>query len=559
MSRAISDKTVIDSASPIIDSIEALFNKALSNVKQTIDAGAGSFSDGLDDAQVVSYELAMIGAELYAARSIVDYAGKCEGEHEMLEHDMAGVFVADTIGKIRWRMDKIRYAAGLAGEDLLPVFESPTTIEFCRTYLAPERLQETGALILIRNSHGRSLLSEDKQIIASSFARVSNEVVAPRAEEIHREDLTIPQEILDAIIEMGCFALSIPERFGGTAPESGHDHLAMVVVTEELSRGSLAAAGSPLTRPEIVSRAIMAGGDEGQKERWLPGIAQGDPLCAVAVTEPDYGSDVAAVRLKATRTSDGWLLDGSKTWCTFAGKAGLVLVLARTDPDPSAGHKGLSLFLFEKPSTDDKEFSFTQAGGGALSGTAIPTIGYRGMHSFTLFFDNFFVPQENLIGGQAGEGQGFYQTMKAFAGGRLQTAARACGVMRAAFSEATRYAKERSVFGKLLSEYQLTQAKIAQMGASLRACREMTYNVARLMDEGKGQMEASLVKLYACRAAEFLTREAVQIHGGMGYSEETPVSRYFVDARVLSIFEGAEETLALKVVAKDLIANAKTL
>jgi (2S)-methylsuccinyl-CoA dehydrogenase len=277
-----------------------------------------------------------------------------------------------------------------------------------------------------------------------------------------------------------------------------------------------------------------------------------------AVTEPDYGSDVAGVRLKATPTEGGWLLDGSKTWCTFAGKAGLVLVLARTNPDPAAGHKGLSLFLFEKPSTNDKEFSYTQDGGGMLSGQAIPTIGYRGMHSFTLFFDNFFVPGEDLIGGPSAEGQGFYQTMKAFAGGRLQTAARACGVMRAAFTEATRYAKERSVFGKPLSEYQLTQAKIAQMGASLRACREMTYDVARLMDDGKGQMEASLVKLYACRAAESLTREAMQIHGGMGYSEETAVSRYFVDARVLSIFEGAEETLALKVVAKDLIANAGT-
>ncbi|MGB1880034.1 MAG: acyl-CoA dehydrogenase family protein, partial [Gammaproteobacteria bacterium] len=384
----------------------------------------------------------------------------------------------------------------------------------------------------------------------------ADEVVAPLAEKIHRDDLTIPQEILSALIEMGCFALSIPERFGGSAPESGHDNLAMCVVTEELSKASLAAAGSPLTRPEIMARAIKAGGDEAQMARWLPGIAAGKPLAAIAVTEPDCGSDVAAVRLKATRTDGGWLLNGAKTWCTFAGKAGLLLVLARTDPAPEAGHRGLSLFLVEKPSSDGHAFECRDSRGGLLSGKAIPTLGYRGMHSFTLFFDNVFVPSEQMVGGDAGEGKGFYYTMQGFAGGRLQTAARACGVMRAAFSEAVSYSRDRRVFGQALGEYQLTQAKLASMAANLRACSEMTYEVARLMDEGRGQMEASLVKLYACRAAEFVTREALQIHGGMGYSEETPVSRYFVDARVLSIFEGAEETLALKVVARDLILGA---
>jgi (2S)-methylsuccinyl-CoA dehydrogenase len=217
----------------------------------------------------------------------------------------------------------------------------------------------------------------------------------------------------------------------------------------------------------------------------------------------------------------------------------------------------LSLFLVEKPTTEDKEFDISQASGGRLSGAAIPTIGYRGMHSFTLFFDDWHVPAANLIGGDAAAGRGFYLTMKAFAGGRLQTAARANGLMRAAYAEALTYAKTRRVFGQALSEYQLTLAKIAQMAWNLRACHEMTYKVAQLMDAGDGHIEASLVKLYACRAAEAVTREAVQIHGGMGYSEETPVSRYYVDARVLSIFEGAEETLALKVVAKELLSKAR--
>ena len=243
----------------------------------------------------------------------------------------------------------------------------------------------------------------------------------------------------------------------------------------------------------------------------------------------------------------------AKTCCTFAGKAGLLMVLARTDVDAAAAHRGLTLLLLEKPPTDGKAFEFRQPGGGVLSGKAIPTIGYRGMHSYTLFFDQVFVPEENIIGGPTGLGKGFYHTKAGFAGGRLQTAARACGVMRAAFAAAIRYAQDRRVFGQALADYQLTRAKLVSMAASLRARQEMTYGVARLMDQGRGQMEASLVKLYACRAAEYVTREAMQIHGGMGYSEQTAVSRYFVDARVLSIFEGAEETLALKVVARELI------
>jgi (2S)-methylsuccinyl-CoA dehydrogenase len=276
MSKDLNRDAPLATASRIIDYIGALVDKALVNVKGAVDAAPGTFSEALDDAQVVGYELAMIDADLYAARSILSYAAKCgessssDGTSAELEHDMAAVFTADTVARIRWRLDKIRYAVDLTGEDLLPVFESPDTLDFCRTYLAPDQLQKTGARILDSDSHGRSLLDEDKAIIASSFGRVSDEVVAPRAEAIHRQDLTIPAEILDAIADMGCFALSIPEAYGGTAPESGHDNLAMVVVTEELSRGSLAASGSPTTRPEIVSRAIMAGGNEEQKRRWPP-------------------------------------------------------------------------------------------------------------------------------------------------------------------------------------------------------------------------------------------------------------------------------------------------
>jgi (2S)-methylsuccinyl-CoA dehydrogenase len=276
----------------------------------------------------------------------------------------------------------------------------------------------------------------------------------------------------------------------------------------------------------------------------------------VAVTEPNYGSDVAGVKLRATPTEGGWLLNGAKTWCTFGGKAGVLMVLARTNPDPAQGHRGLSMFLVEKPSSDGHEFEVTPETGGKLTGRAIATIGYRGMHSYELFFDDFFVPAENMIGAEGGEGKGFYIAMAGFAGGRIQTAGRAVGVMRAAFERAISYSKERVVFKHPIGDYQLTRVKLARIAAHLAACRQITYGVARLMDEGKGDMEASGAKLFTCKTAEWVTREALQIHGGMGYAEEVPVSRYFVDARVLSIFEGAEETLALKVITRSLIENA---
>ena len=540
----------------VVADIERLFDKALTNVRAAVEAQDSKLSLALDRFQLQGFELANIRAELHAANAIINYAEQCQQTGDAtLESRLAGAFVAEITLKLRGRFEKIRRAVGLSAGDMTQAFDTSKSEAFLTEYLDPVYLEETGRMVADTGANGRSLLDEDKQIIASSFARVADDIVAPLAERIHRDDLTVPDEIIKALIDMGCFALSIPERFGGSAPESGHDNLAMCVATEELSRASLAAAGSPLTRPEIAARAITAGGHEPQMQQWLPGIAAGKPIVAIAVTEPDCGSDVAAVRLKATRVDGGYRLNGAKTWCTFGGKAGLLFVLARTDPDPAKAHRGLSLFLVEKEPSDEKSFETRQLDGGVLSGRAIPTLGYRGMHSFTLFFDDFFVPAANLVGGPQGEGRGFYLTMLGFAGGRLQTAARACGVMRAAFAEAVRYAGVRQVFGKALAEYQLTRAKLVSMAANLRACQEMTYEVARLMDEGKGQMEASLVKLYACRAAEFITRESMQIHGGMGYSEETPVSRYFVDARVLSIFEGAEETLAIKVVARELIGN----
>jgi len=192
-----------------------------------------------------------------------------------------------------------------------------------------------------------------------------------------------------------------------------------------------------------------------------------------------------------------------------------------------------------------------------MEGRAIDTLGYRGMHSYEVAFESWFVPDACLVGGEEGLGRGFYLQMQGFENGRLQTAARAIGVMQAAYESARDYAANRVVFGSPIADYQLTQVKLARMAILIQATRQFSFEVARLMSKGEGSLEASMVKAYVCRAAEWVTREALQIHGGMGYAEEFPVSRYFVDARVLSIFEGADETLALKVIARGLLARVK--
>ena len=389
---------------------------------------------------------------------------------------------------------------------------------------------------------------EEHRLLRRTLRDFAQSKVAPRAQEIHRQDLDVPDEIIRGVAELGLFGLSIPEEFGGSL--SGRpDNVAMLIATEELSAASLAAGGSLMTRPEILVRALLSGATEDQKRRWLPGIATGEHLVAVAVTEPDAGSDVSAVKCRAERRADGsWMVNGAKLWCTFAGRAQLLMLLCRTG---GPGHRGLSLFVAEKPSYPGHEFEHRQRGGGRLRGRAIPTLGYRGLHTFELEFDGYVLPATALIGE---EGRGFYLQMEGFAAGRLQTAGRAVGVMQAAVRDALAYTRERSLFGKRLAKHELTRHTLGRMGTRLHAARQLSYQAGLLLAaEGQeGQMEASLAKLYASRMAEYVTRDAVQLFGGMGYAEETDVSRYFLDARVLAIFEGAEEVLALRVIAKEL-------
>jgi (2S)-methylsuccinyl-CoA dehydrogenase len=521
-----------------LSSAERLLASAAAHLRVTVGEAA------IDRAQIELYDLALAKAELVAARALIDRA---ETSSTHLDRRVADTYVAEAVANLRQRLALRPADYGLTAADLAIVDEV-----FVAQHLAAPRLAELGREFIVHPHGPPHDLDDDKRIMRDTFRRFAEQVVRPRAAAIHRDDAMIPDAIIDGLKALGCFGLCVPVRFGGSKPDDRDDSLGMVVATEELSRASLGAAGSLITRPEIVARALLEGGSAAQQARWLPALAVGEPLCAVSVTEPGTGSDVASVALRATRTDGGWRLDGGKTWCTFAGKAGVILVLARTDPDARPLHRGLSLFLVEKPSTNDQSFEVTTHGG-TLSGRAIPTIGYRGMHSFEMFFDNVFVPDANLIGERAGVDKGFYFTMRGFAGGRLQTAARATGIMQAAFESALAYADTRTVFDRKIADFPLTLAKFARMGVYVAACRNLAYSVAHSMDRGGGNVEASLAKLLACRLAEWVCREAMQIHGGLGYAEESDVSRYYVDARVLSIFEGAEETLALRVIGKALL------
>ena len=468
---------------------------AVSTMEAVVDAALGRLAIvDIDEHQVVAYDIAHGAAAVASARNLLGY-----GAHGEAEERLTVAFVADVAHDLATRLLGREADWGVERGALDGIHD------FMAAGRAPELL---ASLIGGAPSH----LDEDMQLASDTFRRFADEQIAPRAEHVHRTNADVPEELIEGLAELG------------------------------------------ITRPEILTRALIAGGTEDQKQYWLPRLASGEVMAAVAVTEPDYGSDVAGIRVGATPTDGGWVINGVKTWCTFAGRADVLMVLARTEPG-TTDHKGLSVFIVEKPRGDGHGFEHVQDGGGKMTGRAIDTLGYRGMHSYEVAFEDWFVPAENLIGEEAGRGRGFYYQMQGFENGRLQTAARAVGVMQAAYEEARAYAESRVVFEQPISGYQLTQAKLGRMAVIIQGARQLSLHVAELMAKGDGMLEASMTKAYVCRAAEWVTREAMQIHGGMGYAEEYPVSRYFVDARVLSIFEGADETLALKVIIRRLLAQ----
>ena len=530
----------LQTAADVVDIAHAVVQDAVRHLDAT---------GGADEHQVVAYDLAHAAAGVATARALLDYGAKGATEAAITCAFTADV-VHDLVGKLIGR-------EALWGVD--PGRLAPAH-DFVVRYRDPDLLAS------LATTAGSRHLDADMEMVQDTFRSFAANVISPHAEHVHRTNGDLPEEIIAGMAEIGAFGLSVPAEYGGYSEGGENEYMAMVVATEELSRASLGIGGSLITRPEILTRALVKGGTEEQKLHWLPQLATAEVMPAVAVTEPDYGSDVAGIKVTATPAEGaggrpGYVINGVKTWCTLGARADVLALLARTDPDRSKTHRGLSLFIVPKPRGEGHGFEFSQdpdtdGGSGKMEGRPIDTIGYRGMHSYEVALDNWWVPVENLIGGEAGLGKGFYLQMEGFENGRLQTAARAVGVMQAAYEAAVDYAQNRLVFGAPIADYQLTKVKLGRMAVLVQAGRQFAYAVAKMMANGAGSMEASMVKAYVCKAAEWVTREALQIHGGYGYAEEYPVSRLYVDARVLSIFEGADETLCLRVIARRLTEQA---
>ncbi|MFM7350391.1 MAG: acyl-CoA dehydrogenase family protein [Erythrobacter sp.] len=379
-----------------------------------------------------------------------------------------------------------------------------------------------------------ALGDEALDLIRDQIRAFTAEAITPHAHQWHLADALIPDEVIARMAGLGVFGVCIAEEYGGL----GLGKLAMAVVSEELSRGWIC-AGSLGTRSEIAGELIGENGTPEQKARWLPAIADGSCLPTAVFTEPDTGSDLAAVRTRGERQPDGsWRVTGAKTWITHAARADLMTMLVRTDA-ATPGYGGLSMLLAAKTRGTDAA-PFPDAG---IDGSEIAVLGYRGMKEYALGLDGFAVAADGLLGGR--EGQGFKQLMRTFEGARIQTAARAIGVAWNAFDLALGYAQGRKQFGEPLTAFPRVADKLALMAAGIIMARELTYAAARAKDSGKRcDIEAGMAKLLAARVAWEAADNAVQIHGGNGYALEYPISRVLCDARILNIFEGAAEIQA---------------
>ncbi|HTL38742.1 MAG TPA: acyl-CoA dehydrogenase family protein [Kofleriaceae bacterium] len=496
--------------------------------------------EGIDEHQVVVERVAYAATEARVIGELADTPAELA--------DAARVAAGELAISVRNRLEPV---AGLLGLGELRYDDAARAA--IEETITPAAVEAIGVATIAAVGRLAWPLDETLGEVRANVRAFAEREVAPHAERIHHHDELVPERFIDEMAKLGYFGLSIPEKYGGH--ELGN--LAMILTTEELSRASLAAAGSLITRPEILAKALLAGGTEAQKQHWLPRLAAGEVMAAISVTEPNVGSDVASVSCRAEKTAGGWHITGAKAWCTFAGRADVIALLARTDPDPSKGARGLSLFIVDKPRFPGHDFEAKQDGGGTLVGKADRTPGYRGMHSFTIAFDRWFVPDAQLVGGEEGAGRGFALQMAGFAAGRLQTGGRACGVTQAAIEQTARYVAERRQFGRPIGEYGLTRYHLGRMTARLTAARAITYAAARAMDGDERQAApvAAMAKLFSCDVAVEVTQLGQLLHGGWGYAEEYPISRYVADAQVLPIFEGVKPILTLKVVGRSLLGR----
>ncbi|MAY85933.1 MAG: acyl-CoA dehydrogenase [Pseudooceanicola sp.] len=552
MTPALLMPDLLDVTGAALAPVETLFDAAREALRTRVSENGKLSVALIESEQTATHGLAWLATYAESLRQMQKWATGLQsegrfGEIEQLIHQIAfGEYLAQIAGGIPMSQGEIVRAADLGlGAEEMTAFQTHEVsrliaggnTQAARTRLA-ELMQEQAANICF----GASGLDEELEMIREQFRRYVVDKVEPHAHDWHLKDELIPMEVIEELAEMGVFGLTIPENLGGF----GLSKASMVVVSEELSRGYIG-VGSLGTRSEIAAELILGGGTDEQKSHWLPRIASGEILPTAVFTEPNTGSDLAALRTRAVKGDDGdYAITGNKTWITHAARAHVMTVLARTDPATS-DHTGLSMFLAEKePGTEDN--AFPSAG---MTGGEIEVLGYRGMKEYELGFDSFRVKGENLLGGE--EGQGFRQLMRTFEAARIQTAARAIGVAQSALDVGLQYAQDRKAFGKPLLAFPRVSGKLAMMAVEIMVARQLTYFSAYEKDHDRRcDLEAGMAKLLGARVAWACADNALQIHGGNGFALEYKVSRILCDARILNIFEGAAEIQA-QVIARRLL------
>ena len=380
----------------------------------------------------------------------------------------------------------------------------------------------------------------ERQEILRTIREFVDRDVLPNVSRFEHAD-EFPYEMVDTMRELGLFGTTIPEEYGGL----GLDLTTYALIVKELSRGWISLSGVINTH-FIASFMIKTFGTPEQKDELLPQMARGDVRSAFSMTEPHAGSDVQAIRTRAVRDGDDFVINGQKMWVTNGLRAGLVMLLAVTDPGASPRHTGMTAFIVRK----EPEVS-------EMPGLTIPPplqkLGYKGVESTELVFDGFRVPAANVLGGEEGIGQGFRQFMGGIELGRVNVAARGLGIAVSAYENSIRYAQEREAFGKPIAQHQQIQVMLAQMATKIRAAELLILDAAERKDRGeRADLEAGMAKLFATEICEEIVLDAMRIHGGYGYSKEYPIERLYRDAPLLLIGEGSNEIQQL-IIARRLL------
>jgi alkylation response protein AidB-like acyl-CoA dehydrogenase len=377
--------------------------------------------------------------------------------------------------------------------------------------------------------------TDEQKAITEMVRQFADEQIIPNAGHYDHED-AFPEPIVEQMKELGLFGVTIPEEYGGM----GLDLTTYAMIVEELSRGWISISGIVNTH-FIGSYLLMKFGTDEQKQKFLPKMATGEMRAAFSLSEPELGSDVAAIKASAKKVDDThYVINGTKMWVTNGLLSSLVFVLVRTDPSAEPKHRGLTCFIAEKePGASENT--------GEWAGFNVPPkikkMGYKGVESTELVFDGYRCPVENILGGEdAGLNRGFPQMMDALELGRVNVAARGVGLAQRALELALKYSQERRAFGKPIAQHQAIQFKLADMATQVEAARLLTHRAARMKDAGeRSDIEAGMAKLFASEAARFCAEECLRIHGGYGYSKEYEIERIYRDAPLLLIGEGTSE------------------